>query len=966
VALITKSPLAKSTLFLAIILTAGIVAMVAWHSPASQAEDVANLVANGDFAQARDGKPLNWDTEGNPKDVDLRLELAQDGQGRPFARLVCARCEKTSGWSHAMLLQLGRITLVKGRTYEFSCRMRQENILGRTIDVAIQDTKTWSPGGLQAQFAVGAAWQTRRQTFRAERDIGSTGRLQIWFAEPGTLEIADVRLVEVGLGDVEFTDLAPPGQGRNLVFNGSFELGSAGWSSIGNGAGWGNLDCLHGQILTAPAGLTESHEAAPGRSFLRIPMGGGHTPLLCFDYFEAVATRELRPLAATLGWIPVKKGEPYTLSCRLRASVGGTKALLAVCGRDPSTGRGQDYRLDVALATAWQPYKLTFRPRQPYVFVMLGPNLDHDERVDVDLDAVQLEQGDNATGFQPRSPIEFALSPSADGGIFTQGQPASVALCAANASVPARVKVALEAEDYQERPVRWTEKTLDVPAGASVRQEVALPPDWRGFYRIRAKVTDAAGAAIPAGPAGTADLRIAIVPKRSGSDSVCGVNHAFVSPRLIDLAAKAGVSWYRDWSLKWQQIEPVRGQYRWEVGDMQIDRVLQRGMHVLALLPPFPSANWCSEAPTSVPAATGEPGAQAWAPKDPNDLAGFVENAVRRYKDRVQVWEFLNEPIYTGYALPAKNQYGGKKYTPADYVSLLAVASAAMKKADPACRVMGGIAGGPELLTSEVIQAGCLKHVDLFNLHIYPGLRPPESFTQDMDQLLARMDAAGGRKPIWITEFSYYGADDLPRRPFVPTPNSWSEDRLLESERQCADWTVRFLALMLSRGVEKVFIHSGSSGSVNQPDFECCLFGYGGSPRKAFPALAVMTDFLGEKPVPAGARRLGQGGHAVAFEAGGRSVLMAWAEEGAGSDGSGGSGSGAPVLVLPAEGQVRAFDLMGRPLSGASITLSPSPIYLLGPAGKAKPLLEALLPAGSLDPATPPRLTSAAPSLGAP
>ena len=64
--------------------------------------------------------------------------------------------------------------------------------------------------------------------------------------------------------------------------------------------------------------------------------------------------------------------------------------------------------------------------------------------------------------------------------------------------------------------------------------------------------------------------------------------------------------------------------------------------------------------------------------------------------------------------------------------------------ADPACKVMGGIAGGPETFTREVIEAGCLKHVDLFNLHIYPGQRTPESFGRDMDDLLCGWTPTGG------------------------------------------------------------------------------------------------------------------------------------------------------------------------------------------------------------------------------
>ncbi len=137
-------------------------------------------------------------------------------------------------------------------------------------------------------------------------------------------------------------------------------------------------------------------------------------------------------------------------------------------------------------------------------------------------------------------------------------------------------------------------------------------------------------------------------------------------------------------------------------------------------------------------------------------------------KDRIHLWEFLNEPVYTSYALPSdrEGKLGGKRYTPADYVALLEVAAKGMREADPACKVMGGIAGPPRTLTREVIEAGCLKHVDIFNLHVYPGKRMPESYAGEMKDLVAMMDAHGGRKPIWMTEFSYYGADKLPRRPF--------------------------------------------------------------------------------------------------------------------------------------------------------------------------------------------------------
>jgi hypothetical protein len=886
------------------------------------AAEPENLVANGDFSQAGGGKPDRWQCAGDAG-VTQTLAAARDADGRPYAQLICTHYEHRSPASHAMLCQVGGVRLAKGRTYEFSCRMRTEGIAGRAVSVSLPDTKAWTETGLRAEWAVGNAWRTYRRIFRATADVGPTGRLQIWFAETGTLYVADVRIVEVRLDEADFTDVLAPVGGKNLVANGSFEIGPAGWTSMGTGAGWGDLATLHGTVETAGG-------AAHGRAFLRIPLGGSRTPVLYFDYYEPVVRRELRPLAAGLGWIPVEKGAAYTLSCDLRASRDGAPAVLGVHSADPAR-RSSDHQATVKLTTAWKRYSCTFRADHRYVFPMVGPNLDREDQVDVDVDAVQLEKGERATDFEPRAAVEFALEPSEPGGIFVDGRPASLHLRACNPGpAPARATVKFEVTDFEDRPVAWPAAALDLAPGAAADRQLPVPADWRGYYRVRA-AADAAGR-----QERLRDVRLAIVPPRTAGDSVCGINHAFASAYLIHQAAKAGVAWYRDWSLKWQHIEPTRGEFRWEVADAQIDRVLKEGAHVVCLLPPFPSADWSSEAPPGLP-TTGYPGVrlrQAWGPKDPADLAAFIGKAVARYRDRIHVWEFLNEPIYTDYALPrgGARQYGGRSYGPADYVALLRPAAAAMHRADPGCRVVGGIASGPGNLTREVVEAGCLECVDIFNLHMYPGSRAPEGYASEMDGLATLMDAHGGRKSVWVTEFSYYGADDLPRRPFIPDAGNWAEERLLENERQCADFTVRFFAVMLARGVEKVFIHSGTSPRANQPDFECALLAAGGAPRKLFPALAVFTELVGERPACAGDRRLGKSGWAVAFETAGRSVLVLWQAD---------EGPAARIAAAAAAG-MRRTDAMGRTLADGPVALSSSPVYLVGPAGKAKELLESL------------------------
>lgn len=872
--------------------------------------DVPNLLRNPTFDRAPDGQIVSWAVSGDLATVVQRLSVEKDAAGS-YLRLVCTRCDPRTPSSHAMLTQAD-MPLRKGRTYEFSAQLRASGIRGGVVSVAVRNTRDWSECGLTAEIAVSDGWTACHKVFKATQDATANSRLQIWFTEPGTLDLRDVRISEYAEAMAKFTDVTPAGSSRNLLRNGSFENGSFGWSSIGAGTGWGNLTSLHGTI--------EQGSAADGDSFLRIPLGPGETPELAFDYYQPVVRRELSPLAANLGWIAVEPGRPYTLSCQMRASEAGVPAVLAIVQQDPS-GSSRQQRRNVNLTSSWAPYTFTFRPQMRYVYVTIGPELAQEKAVHVDLDCVQLEEGE-ATTYVAYAPVELALTTSTRGGISYAGEAAEVLVHLANsADAASEVAVQLEAKDYYGRILQLPALKLAVAPKATLTRRVAIPADWRGYYQVTANAPEAKS---------QASVRLAIVPRRGNRDTVCGINHAFADRELIALADGAGVGWYRDWSLKWQHIEPRQGEWHWEVGDQQIGRVLKANQRVLSLLPPFPSAEWSSEAPADL-ANSGYPGVrirQAWAPRDPQQLADFITAAVGRYKDRINVWEFLNEPIYTDYALPADsdNKYGGRKYGPADYVKLLTLASKAMKAADPNCRIIGGLGSGPRHMTRELIDAGILPQIDILNLHMYPGLRAPETFATDMDELLAMMDVHGGRKPIWITEFSYYGTDRLPRAPFTPTSSSWAENRLLADERQCAEYTVRYFLIMLSHGVERIFIHSGASGQVNQTDLECAIFDYGGAPRKLYPALATLTSVLGPAPRSVGSGRIGDDGWCGAFETGKQSVVAVWATR-------------EVPAKLPDRSDVAWMDTVGRSLSAAPAQLSTSPVYLLAPSGQAAKLL---------------------------
>lgn len=743
---------------------------------------------------------------------------------------------------------------------------------------------------------------------------------------------------------VRFTHTVAPMGGRNLVPNGSFEMGSAGWSSLGEGAGyknswaplvenWGNLDALHGEVVKSGA--------AHGGSFLRIPLGGKHTPVFNFDYFEPVNRHELRPLAANVGWIEVAPGQPYTLSLGMRASRDGVQGALGVQNED--AGKGWDGAREqilqnVTLTRQWKRYSYTFTPKHPFLFVLAGPNLTREENVAVDVDAFQLEAGAQATAFTPRSNLEIGVTPAEPAGVFIAGKPATLRIAASNSGdAPAHALVRFKVTDFADQPVALPDAAFDVPAKNAVEKIVTLPGAWHGFYRVVAEWTH--------GEVRESWLvRVAIVPPRTTRATVLGINHAYPTPSLIELAKKAGVSLYRDWSLKWQHIEPARGQYRWEVSDPQINRIAEQRLNLMAMIP-FPSTDWNSSAPDldAIQAASpryrsgGKGDDQellvrarwAWPPRDVKELADFSGTVVGRYKSQIQVWEFLNEPLFTTYSLPdfqfIDRAATLKPFTVGDYLDLLRKVAPAIRAANPSARIMGGPAMPPGgRYIQPMLEAGLLDCVDIFGLHDYPRFAKPETRIASFDKLLATMKAHGGPKPIWMTEFSYYGSDDLPRKPFVPIPGLWSEPQLM-SEKQAADYIIRYCAIFLGRGGEKIFLHSGCTGSVNKPGTESCMFA-DGAVRKVFPAMAVFTELMGPNPKFV-ADKIGGGAFIFAFETGKQSVLVLWDPD------------EKTTACIPASAACK--DLMGRAVAGPVASLTGSPVYFVGPSGQAQTLLAA-------------------------
>lgn len=718
---------------------------------------------------------------------------------------------------------------------------------------------------------------------------------------------------------------------RNLLPNGGFECGTAGWSGLGRTTAWGgDLTSLHGEVV--------SDGAFHGDRCLRVELGPGKTPVTHFDGWPSARVVQAAPLAAQVGWLSVEKGERYTLSAWMRADREGVPATLVFrFGTNPIPWPSPSARSQrVVLTQEWARYSFTVAAEEAQMYVAVGPDLTDtpDAEAVVWIDAVQVEKGEAPTPFEPREPVEIGVETGRFGNVFLAADPVGLRVLGANNGPSATaVTVTARLEDYFGNPLPPSEIQLEIPSQG--RAEAVLPLHTSGLGYYRARVTTSAD-----DPAHERTVILGVIQAYKEEDGVFGINHAPVTAELARLMQEAGVVWARNCSFDWNQLEPEPGQRSFEKTDLQVDRERAQGFRSLAILPVHPSAAWNSSAPDDV---SGPPWAKlTYAPKDPAVLYDFVGAAVAEYRGRIRHYEFINEPVWIPFV--GGNLSSKVGYTVADYIDLLKGAYPAMKAADPDCVVLGGLSIQAEMTFGDAfIAEGGLEYCDVYNLHPYPTPDgPPERFIGNMGRILAAMDVWGQRKPIWATETAFYAEDDLPWTPWVAPPDHNAAANLTGSERRAADFGVRLAVILLAHGVEKIFYHQGIEGEVNNGSWtlDNPLFGPLATPQKFYVALAALANALG--PHPSGAVPLARPEsvdgrdpadvYGFAFDrADGGSVLAVW---------SAGEEDAAWAVEPPAGGEVR--DVVGNAVTGSSVPLTGSPVYVLSPDRSAAELAKAI------------------------
>jgi len=860
-------------------------------------------IFNGSFEQdaGKDGIPDGWAAYGRPG-IEQELRIVADPQRGAVARLQCRRFEPGFPDSHAMLAQLDHVGVQAGQWYRLKLWAKAEDLAAGAVQIALVNRRQWANAGLADSFAPGQAWQPFEFSFKASQNLkAADSRLQIWFSSTGSLFIDDVTLEPTEELRRQWHPQLPMAGVTNALPNSGFECGGSGWGCWGGDLpGWG------GQVFSL-LGQWDSEHAFEGRHSWRLSLSPDTLPVCYFDYYDPMATPVKTLLIGHEGWVPLTRGQSYVFSAYVAADREETPVEV-VC----QLANGSRIHKGFTVGQDWKRVMLSFIAEADFACGFVGLDLlsKHQLEGTLWIDAVQWELGREPSAYAPREPLEARLETDRVWNIFTDPQKGlTFRLRISNAADAARtLKGILTLTDYLDQVVwrREVEKSVGAKDVAQIDYDRVLA-DRRGFYRLQWQPAE--------GLAQT--LRCAVIEPSTERDSLFGMNHAFSWEFLLRLSHDAGIRWWRDWSVKWDTIQPEPGGFDFRIPDAQIERVLDAQGQTLVLLP-FPSAAWATKPDMEKvnAMAKGDSYLQrrlvvANKPERLEDFAAYVRATVDHYRGRIGVFEILNEPLYTDYAVPAA--FG---CTTADYIALLRTAWEAAKAVDPSCTIIGGVAAPPDSKwVNEFIDQGGLQWCDAMNLHLYPHRGSPDSYEEAFRGCWERVKSKGPQRPIWVTEIGIYGDDDPAYTPFTVGDNSMNS-ALRPSELRTAGDLVKFAAILCADGVRKIFYHAGTCDALNQDNAGNIFFEFGGAPRKQYAAQAALSRLLG--PDVEFVRKWTQPEAVQAFEfrSRGRTVVVVWSGKAA-----------SPTVKVPAG--FHAMDLMGNPLPDSEITPGETPAYLV-------------------------------------
>lgn len=265
-------------------------------------------------------------------------------------------------------------------------------------------------------------------------------------------------------------------------------------------------------------------------------------------------------------------------------------------------------------------------------------------------------------------------------------------------------------------------------------------------------------------------------PSRPIPDSYFGMHiHRGISPGRWPSVRFHG---WRLWSAfcAWPDLEPSKGDWRFETLDGYVAQAERNGVEVMLLLGLSPA--WASARPTE-PSIFGTPG---WAaePADIEDWRNYVRTVATRYKGRIRYYEMWNEPNLTGFYSGSVRQM----------LTLAREAHAILKQVDPSIVLVSPAptAGnnGPAWL-EEYFALGGARYADVIGYHLYVTPDPPEKMVALAERVRSIMRKHDVEKALWNTEAG------------------WDKRKKFADEEEQGAFVARSFILNWAAGVERFY-----------------------------------------------------------------------------------------------------------------------------------------------------------------
>jgi hypothetical protein len=249
----------------------------------------------------------------------------------------------------------------------------------------------------------------------------------------------------------------------------------------------------------------------------------------------------------------------------------------------------------------------------------------------------------------------------------------------------------------------------------------------------------------------------------------------------------------------WRDLEPVKGQWKFELLDRYVDEANKRGVKVLLTLGQPPQ--WAALRPdTHSPYGDGA----SSEPRNIDDWRNYVTTLARRYKGRIHAWEVWNE-------INVKHFWIGDFQK---LVELEKITVEAVKTVDPAAVVLSAsIQGGAFRELDAYIKMGGGSHADAISYHFYAPTEEPEALPERIARVREIMGRYGlGSKPLWNTEFGWLipnkdgGMGKNPR----PIWKRWRKTERLEA----AGFVLRAYLLAMNGGIRHNFWYAWDNGAM--------------------------------------------------------------------------------------------------------------------------------------------------------